>query len=119
MLRAAQAMPGVARLPYSFGGIVLRGSSPRDNAIYIDGVEVPYAFHFGGVTSFYPSGMLTDLTVENGGFDASYGRAEGGLVRLTTREPRRDRWRTGGSLGLLDSSGFAEGRLKDGAGLVL
>src|SRR5690242_21949972 len=32
ILRAAQALPGVARLPYSFGGLVLRGSSPRDNA---------------------------------------------------------------------------------------
>ena len=59
-LRAIQALPGVARMPYSFGGLVLRGSSPRDNAIYIDGVEVPIAFHFGGVTSFYPSGMLSN-----------------------------------------------------------
>src|SRR5262249_48748966 len=50
MLRAAQALPGVARLPYSFGGLVLRGSSPRDNAVYLDGIEVPIAFHFGGVT---------------------------------------------------------------------
>jgi hypothetical protein len=118
MLRAAQAMPGVARLPYSFGGLVLRGSSPRDNAVYIDGIEVPLAFHFGGLTSFYPSGMLADLTVENGGFDAAYGRAEGGIALLTTREPRRDRWRTGGSVGLLDSSVFAEGPLKDGAILL-
>ncbi len=118
MLRAAQALPGVARLPYSYGGLVLRGSSPRDNAIYLDGIEVPIAFHFGGVTSFYPSGMLTDLTVQNGGFDASYGRAEGGIVTLATREPRRDRWRTGGSVGLLDSSVFAEGPVGDGGILM-
>ena len=118
MLRAAQALPGVARLPYSYGGLVLRGSSPRDNAIYLDGIEVPLAFHFGGVTSFYPSGMLTDLKVENGGFEASYGRAEGGIVTLATREPRRDQWRTGGSIGLLDSSVFAEGPVGDGAILM-
>ena len=118
MLRAAQALPGVARLPYSYGGLVLRGSSPRDNAIYLDGIEVPLAFHFGGVTSFYPSGMLTDLKVENGGFDASYGRAQGGIVTLATREPRRDHWREGGSVGLLDSSVFAEGPIGDGAILM-
>ena len=118
MLRAAQALPGVARLPYSYGGLVLRGSSPRDNAIYLDGIEVPLAFHFGGVTSFYPSGMLTDLKVENGGFDASYGRAQGGIVTLATREPRRDKWREGGSVGLLDSSVFAEGPVGDGGILM-
>jgi hypothetical protein len=118
MLRAAQALPGVARLPYSYGGLVLRGSSPRDNEVYLDGIEVPLAFHFGGVTSFYPSGMLTNLTVENGGFDASYGRAQGGIVTLDTREPRRDQWRTGGSVGLLDSSVFAEGPVGSG-GIVM
>ncbi|MEO6771811.1 MAG: TonB-dependent receptor, partial [Kofleriaceae bacterium] len=118
MLRAAQALPGVARLPYSYGGLVLRGSSPRDNEVYLDGIEVPLAFHFGGVTSFYPSGMLTNLTVENGGFDASYGRAQGGIVTLDTREPRRDRWRTGGSVGLLDSSVFAEGPVGSGGILM-
>jgi hypothetical protein len=118
MLRAAQALPGVARLPYSYGGLVLRGSSPRDNEVYLDGIEVPLAFHFGGVTSFYPSGMLTNLSVQNGGFDASFGRAQGGIVTLDTREPRRDQWRTGGNVGLLDSGVFAEGPVGSGGILM-
>ena len=46
----------MARIPYSFGGLVLRGTSPRDTAVFLDGIEVPIAFHFGGVTSFYPGG---------------------------------------------------------------
>ena len=118
ILRAAQVLPGVARIPFSFGGLVLRGTSPRDTAVYMDGIEVPIAFHFGGVTSFYPSGMLADLTLANGGFDASYGRAQGGLVTLTTREPRTDRWRLGGSIGLFDSSIQAEGPWKGGGVLI-
>ncbi len=114
ILRAAQALPGVARLPYSFGGIVLRGSSPRDNDVFLDGIDVPLAFHFGGLTSFFPSSMLADLKVINGGFDAMYGRAQGGIVELTSREPRTDAWRLGGSVGLLDSSIWAEGPVQDG-----
>lgn len=117
-LRAAQALPGVARLPYSFGGIVLRGTSPRDNAVYVDGIEVPFAFHFGGVTSFYPSMMLSGLTVSNGGLDAAYGRAQGGMVSLTTREPRTDKWRTTGNIGLLDAGAMTEGPVK-GGGVIL
>ncbi len=118
ILRAAQILPGVARIPFSFGGIVLRGTSPRDTSIYLDGIEVPIAFHFGGVTSFYPGGMLADLQLTAGGFDASYGRTEGGIVTLTTREPRTDRWRLGGSIGLLDSSIQAEGPLRSG-GIII
>src|SRR5436190_1821479 len=97
ILRAATVLPGVARVPFSFGGLVLRGTSPRDTAIFLDGVEVPIAFHFGGVTSFYPNGMLEDLKVTAGGYDASFGRASGGIVTLSTREPRSDRFRMGGS----------------------
>jgi hypothetical protein len=118
VLRAAQVLPGVSRIPYSFGGLVLRGSSPRDTAVFLDGIEVPIAFHFGGVTSFYPGTMLDSLTLTSGGFDASHGRAQGGLVTLTTREPRADRWRSGGSIGLLDSSVYAEGPLY-GGGIIM
>jgi hypothetical protein len=118
ILRAVQFLPGVARIPYSFGGLVLRGTSPRDTAVFLDGIEVPIAFHFGGVTSFYPAGMLADLTVTNGGFDASHGHAQGGIITLTTREPRSDRWRMGGSIGLLDSSIQVEGPLPGRGGMI-
>ncbi|HEX5059748.1 MAG TPA: TonB-dependent receptor [Kofleriaceae bacterium] len=114
-LRAAQVLPGVARLPYSFGGIVMRGTSPRDNIVYLDGIEVPLAFHFGGISSFYPSNMLDGITVSNGGIDAGYGRAQGGMVEMHSREPRGGHWRTGGSIGLLDTSVIAEGPYKGGA----
>lgn len=119
ILRAVQVLPGVARIPFAFGGLVLRGTAPRDTAVYLDGIEVPIAFHFGGVTSFYPGGMLSDLKLTSGGFDASYGRSEGGLVTLATREPRTDRWRLGGTFGLLDSSVQAEGPLPKHGGLLV
>ncbi len=118
VLRAAQVLPGVARIPFSFGGLVLRGTSPRDTVVYLDGIEVPIAFHFGGVTSFYPSGMLAELELTSGGHDASYGRAQGGVVTLATREPRTDRFRMGGSIGLFDSSVQAEGPVLGGGFLV-
>jgi hypothetical protein len=118
ILRAVTVLPGVARIPFSFGGLVLRGTSPRDTVVYLDGIEVPIAFHFGGVTSFYPSGMLSELRVTSGGHDASYGRAQGGVVTLETREPRSDRFRLGGSIGLFDSSVQAEGPVLGGGFLV-
>jgi hypothetical protein len=118
ILRAAQALPGVARIPFGFGGLVLRGTSPRDSAVYLDGIEVPIAFHFGGITSFYPSGGLQDLTLTAGGFGVEYGRAEGGLVTLATREPRTDAYRIAGSVGLLDSGVSAEGPLGSGGFMI-
>ncbi len=117
-LRALQALPGVARLPYSFGGLVLRGTSPRDSHVFLDGIEVPLAFHFGGVTSFYPSSLLDDVQLVNGGFGAEYGRGLGGLALLETRAPRTDRWRVGAEWSVVDASVHADGPAA-GGGLAI
>jgi hypothetical protein len=119
VLRAVQTLPGVARIPYNFGGLVLRGQAPRDTSVFLDGMEVPIAFHFGGVTSFYPATLLEGLEVTSGGFDAGWGRTQGGVISLATREPRTDGWRAGGEVGLLHSGAFAEGPVPGGGGLMI
>ncbi|HEY5945635.1 MAG TPA: TonB-dependent receptor, partial [Kofleriaceae bacterium] len=42
----------------------------------------------------------------------------GGMITMTSREPRGDHWRTGGSIGLLDTSVSAEGPYRGGAVLM-
>lgn len=108
-LKALQSMPSVARVPFGIGGLALRGSSPRDSNIYLDDMEIPLAFHFGGLASVYPARMLASLDVVPGAFGVSYGRAQGGIVRMRSRPGRGDRWRAGGNLSVIDASAYAEG----------
>lgn len=108
-LKALQSLPGVARVPYGLGGLALRGSAPRDSLVYLDGVRVPILYHFGGLASFYPSTMIQSLQLEGGNYSARYGRGQGGLVEVTSRSARPDRWRVGGEISLLDASTRAEG----------
>jgi len=118
-LRAITILPAAARIPFSFGGIVLRGMSPRDSSIFIDGVEIPLAFHFGGITGVFPTQVLESMRVVPSGFDVSMGRTQGGVVELTTRKPRGDAYRVGGEVSLLHSQVDAEGPVRgDGAFLV-
>jgi hypothetical protein len=119
VLRAVQSLPGVARIPYNFGGLVLRGQSPRDTSVFLDGIEVPLAFHFGGLTSFYPAAILDTVTITNGGFDVAWGRTQGGVITLATREARSDGWRAGGDVGLLHSGALAEGPLPRGGSVMI
>lgn len=109
VLKALQSMPGVARIPFGLGGLVVRGQSPRDTNVYLDGIEVPLAFHFFGLASFYPSTMLESLEIANGGYGVEHGRGQGGLVTLTSRAPRRDGWHGGGEVSFLDAQARAEG----------
>lgn len=119
VLRAVQSLPGVARIPFNFGGLVLRGQAPRDSSVFLDGIEVPIAFHFGGLSSFYPASVLDDLKITNGGFDVGWGRTQGGVIALATREARTDGWRAGGEVGFLHSGALAEGPLPGGGGVMV
>ncbi len=110
-LRAVTVLPAAARIPFSFGGLVLRGMSPRDSSVFIDGVEIPLAFHFGGITGVFPTQVLGDMKVVPSGFDVSMGRTQGGAIELASRTPRGDRYRVGGEASLLHSIASAEGPL--------
>jgi hypothetical protein len=108
-LKALQSLPGAARVPFGLGGLILRGTAPRDTNVYLDGVEVPILYHFGGLASFYPSSMLASVDMMPGGWGVTYGRGQGGLVTLSSRPARADRWRASGEVSLIDSQVRAEG----------
>lgn len=109
ILKSLQSLPAVARVPFGFGGLVLRGASPRDSNVFLDGVEVPLLYHFGGLASFYPSSMLDSLDLVPGGFSAEYGRTQGGVVVLRSRPGRSDRWRVESEVSIQDASVHADG----------
>jgi hypothetical protein len=114
-LRAVQALPEVARVPFSLGGLAVRGMSPRDTDAYLDGVPIPNAFHAGGVAAVIPSATIEGLELVPGAVDARYGGMLGGLVLLHARAPRGDRPRVRAELSPLDVQLGGESAFADGA----
>ncbi len=109
VLRALQSLPGVARTPFGLGGLALRGTAPRDTKVYLDGMEIPLLYHFGGIASFLPTGAVDEVTLEPGGASVRYGRGLGGVAVVTSRTGRGDRWRMGGEISLIHAAALAEG----------
>lgn len=114
VLRALQSLPGIARTPFGLGGLALRGTAPRDTKVYLDGIEVPLLYHFGGLASFLPTALVDEVSLQPGGASVRYGRGLGGVAVVTTRTGRRDRTRLGGELSLIHAAavGEAAGPLK-------
>ncbi len=108
-LRALQSLPGGARPPFGLGGLALRGTAPRDTRVYLDGIEVPLLYHFGGIASFMPTGAIDRVALEPSGASARYGRGLGGVALVTSRTGRRDRWRAGGEVSLIHAAAIGEG----------
>jgi len=113
-LKSLQSLPGAARVPFGLGGLVLRGFAPRDTNVFLDGIEVPILYHFGGLASFFPSSMIESMELVSSGYGARYGRGQGGLVDIRSRSGRTDRWAVGSEVSLLDASVRAEGPVRGG-----
>ena len=111
VLRALAAGPAVARMPFSFGGIALRGASLRHTAVQIDDVPVPLPFHFGGVTSIMPTPALRHATMYPGNFPIQYGRAAGGFVAVESRTPTAERVQFGFDVSPLQLALWSQGPL--------
>ena len=107
-LRAIEIMPGVARTSTGQGDPILRGAAAGESQVYLDGIPVPFMFHFGGVTSFMSSRLVEKLDVYPGNFSPRYGRAVGGVIDITARDPNTDRLHAALDLNLIDSSAFVE-----------
>lgn len=87
IVRALTVMPGVVNLqvPLGYNGVVIRGASPQDSKVLIDGFEVPVLFHNIGFRAITPAETIATLDFIPGGFDVAFGRASSGIVNLTTR----------------------------------
>jgi hypothetical protein len=114
VVRALTAMPGVVnfQLPLGYSGVVIRGSSPQDSKVLVDGFEIPVLFHNIGFRALLPAESIDSLDYIPGGFDVQYGRASSGIIALTTR-PGSDQRTTQAEVSLIDGGLLAQGKAGD------
>ncbi len=115
-LRVIQTLPGVARMPYGLGLLVIRGSSPQDSGVYVDGHRVPILYHFLGGPSVLTPDLIDRIDFYPGGFGVRYGRATAGVVDVATRSEAPTRVHGAADVDFLDSSAMLEGPLGGGFG---
>ncbi len=103
-IRVLQNLPGMNRAPFGSGLLLIRGSSPNDSGVYVDGHAVPLLFHFLGGPSIMNPEFLDELALYPGGFPVRYGRAIGGIVEVNTRSTKTDGIHGAADINLIDTS---------------
>lgn len=87
-VRLVQALPAVTvqrEYSPSAGDLSVRGSAPGDNRYLLDGVEIPYLYHYNQYASVLPTSQLAGLTLYPSTFGAAFGDAVGAVVDAETR----------------------------------
>jgi len=118
-LAVIQNFAGVARAQAGTGMILVRGSAPTDTQIFVDGATVPIIYHFGGLRSVLPVGMIDSLEFYPGNFSPYYGRATGGIIDVSVKKLKPQK--AGGyfDVNLLDSGLYIEAPIGDKAAVAL
>ncbi len=91
LLRTLQSLPGVLAISDFSSQLVIRGSTPDQNLILIDGFEVFNPYRLYGLVSMYNPETIADIQLLTGGFPAQYGDRLSAVLDVTNRSGQRDR----------------------------
>jgi len=94
-----QVMPGVVFTGDQGGELYIRGGSPIQNKVLLDGVTIYKAFHSIGLFSVFETDIIRNADIYTGGFGAEYGGRISSVMDITTRD--------GNSRGSQEKSGLA------------
>ncbi len=110
-VRLIQALPGVAVTPeYSptAGVLAVRGAAPAESRVFLDGVEVPYLYHFQNYASVVHSRLLDEVALYPSTFASEWGDAVGGIASVTTRRPDPARVHGGVNLNAITTGAYLQ-----------
>ncbi len=133
LFRTLQLLPSVSASNDFNAALIVRGGSPDENLILLDGTEIYNPYHIGGIFSTFNADMISDSEFLAGGFPSNYGGRLSSVLNITAREgdsrngrlsiknPLKKYWdfsKGSGNISLLSSKFLAEGALFNGSWMI-
>jgi hypothetical protein len=119
VLRSLQVLPSVQALSDFSSALYVRGGSPDQNLLLLDGAPLFNPFHLGGVFGSIDPEAIASVNVLPGAFPARLGGRVSSVIEIRTRDGGRDRVRGNGSIGLVSSRVSVDGPLPGERGSYL
>ncbi|MFZ4545446.1 MAG: TonB-dependent receptor [Saprospiraceae bacterium] len=107
-------LPGIIFTGDQGGQLYIRGGSPVQNKILLDGMTIYNPFHSIGFYSVFETEAIKSVDVYTGGFNAEYGNRISAVVDIKTREGNKKQF-----AGILSASPFQTKALIEGPLLKL
>ena len=100
VFRSLQLLPGISGSNESSSGLYVRGGTPDQNLVLLDGMTVYHVDHFFGFFSAFNAEAIKDVQVYKGGYPALYGGRVSSVVDMTgkTGDPNEPHLSIGASL---------------------
>ena len=86
LVQALQVLPGFISTGDQGGQLYIRGGSPIQNKVLLDGMIIYNAFHSIGLFSVFDSDVIANADVYTGGFGAKFGGRISSIMDIKTRD---------------------------------
>ncbi len=113
VLKTLQLLPGVSGGTEGTAGLYVRGGSPDQNLVLLDGVPVYNVSHVLGLFSVFNADAIKNVTLTKGGFPARYGGRLSSVMEIDMRDGHQDEWHAEGAIGVLMSRLTLDGPVGD------
>ena len=86
LVQALQVLPGFVSTGDQGGQLYIRGGSPIQNMVLLDGMIIYNAFHSIGLFSVFDSDLISNADIYTGGFSARFGGRISSVMDIKTRD---------------------------------
>lgn len=110
IFKSAETIPGLIYDEFS-SGFSIRGGSPFETGIMLDNLMLYSAYHFDDflrINSIVNGDIISNIEINRGGFNASYGNSLSGILKLTTQRPESTGWKFHPSNNSVSGTGFGK-----------
>ena len=109
VFRTLQMLPGVQTTSDFSSALYVRGSTPDQNLIMLDGIAIYNPYHLGGIFSTFNTDAIKEADFHAGGFPARYGGRMGAILNVINREGNTEKIMGSANLSLISSKALIEG----------
>lgn len=109
VFRTLQMLPGVQTSSDLSSALYVRGSTPDQNLIMLDGIAIYNPFHLFGIFSTFNTDAIKEADFHAGGFPARYGGRMGAILNVINREGNIQEVRGSADISFISTKGLLEG----------
>ncbi len=113
IFRSLQLLPGVSGTNENSSGLFVRGGTPDQNLVLLDGMTVYKVDHFFGFFSAFNANAVKDVQLFKGAFPAKYGGRTSSVVDMTGKTGSFQQFGGAASVNFLSANAFVEIPLSD------
>ena len=118
LFRALQYLPGILTISQISSGLYVRGGSPDQNLVLLDGSIVYNPTHLFGFFSTFNTDAIKDVELIKGGFNAEYGGRLSSVLEITQKDGNYNKFEGKGSIGAISSRLSLEGPVGNGSWFI-